>query len=54
MADYFSFTGYMVRHLYASFYEQGYYNSEDFDHLWNFDDVAEFLKGEYETRRLVW
>lgn len=53
MAVYFSFTDYMVRDLYASFYEQGYY-SENFDHLWNLDDVAEFLKVEYENRRLVW
>lgn len=36
----------------TGFYEWGCY-SENFDHLWNLDDVAEFLKGEYETRGLV-
>ncbi len=48
------FTGYMVKDLYTVFfYEWGCYR-ENFDHLWNLDDVAKFLKGEYETRGLVW
>lgn len=47
------FTGYMVKDLYTGFYEWGCY-SENFDHLWNLDDVAEFLKGEYEARGLAW
>ena len=29
-------------------------DNKNFDYLWNLDEVAEFLKGEYETRELVW
>ena len=29
-------------------------NNEDFDFLWDLGDVVDFLKGQYETRGLVW
>ena len=47
------FTGYMVKDLDTGFYEWGSYN-ENFDHLWDLDDVAEFLMQEYEARGLEW
>ena len=47
------YTGYMVRDLRTGFYEWGCYDS-NFDHLWDLDDVADFLKGEYEARGLAW
>lgn len=47
------FSGYMVKNLYTGFYEWGCYDS-NFDHLWDLDDVAEFLKGEYEARGMAW
>ena len=36
----------MVKNLYTVFYEWGCYDS-NFDHLWDLDDVAEFLKEEH-------
>ena len=47
------YTGYMLRDLRTGFYEWGCYDS-NFDHLWDLDDVADFLKGEYEARGLAW
>ena len=46
-------TGYMVRDLLTWFYEWGCYDS-NFDHVWDLDDVADFLKGEYKARGLAW
>ncbi|MDO4206840.1 MAG: hypothetical protein Q4D15_04500 [Lachnospiraceae bacterium] len=46
-------TGYMVKDLKTGFYEWGCY-SENFDHLWDLDEVIEFLKGEYEALGLIW
>lgn len=45
--------GYMVKDLSSGLYMWGCY-SENFDHLWNIDDVIEFLKKEYEARGLTW
>ncbi len=47
------FTGYMVKDLHTGLCEWGCYDS-NFDHLWDLDDVEEFLQGEYEARELVW
>jgi hypothetical protein len=41
----------MVRDLRTGFYEWGCYDS-NFDHLWDLDDVADFLKGEYSKRQI--
>jgi hypothetical protein len=46
-------TGYMVKDLHTGLYEWGCYDS-NYDHLWDLDDVAEFLKDEYQARELVW
>ena len=46
-------TGYMVKNLENGFYVLGCYN-ENFDFLWDLDDVAEFLKERYEALGLTW
>ena len=47
------YTGYMIKDLNTGYYVWSCYN-ENFDHLWNLDDVVEFLEGEYESLGLVW
>lgn len=47
------FTGYMVRDLRSGIYEWGSYD-QNFTHLWDLDDVAEFLMEEYEARGMAW
>ena len=45
-------SGYMVLDMDTGLCGGG--NSEDFDFLWDLGDVVDFLKGQYETRGLVW
>lgn len=45
--------GYMVKNLENGFYVSGCYD-ENFDFLWDLDDVAKFLKEQYEVLGLTW
>ena len=47
------FTGYEVTNLTTGYPEWGCYNN-NFDHLWQLEDVEEFLKGVYEENGLNW
>jgi len=46
-------SGYMVMDLETGCYVRGCYN-ENFDFLWDLDDVISFLKGQYEILGLDW
>lgn len=46
-------SGYDVLDLETGFYVPGCYD-EHFDHLWDLDDVANFLKDQYAKRGLDW
>ena len=46
-------SGYMVKNLENGFYVSGCYD-EDFDFLWDLDDVIKFLKERYEALGLTW
>ena len=47
------FTGYMVRDLITGNYEWDCYD-EYFDHLWDLENVADFLEREYAACGLRW
>lgn len=47
------YSGYMVRDLQTGIFEYGCYTS-NFDFYWDLEDVAEFLKGEYERLDYAW
>ena len=46
-------TGYMVKDLTTGFYVWDGYN-ENFDFLWDLNEVERFLKDQYELRDLEW
>ncbi len=46
-------TGFMVKDLETGFYVKGCYD-ENFDHLWEIDDVVSFLKEQYEILGIDW
>lgn len=46
-----AYTGYEVQDLTTGYYEWGSYD-ENFTHLWNLEDVEEFLKSVYEKAGL--
>ena len=47
------YTGYMVKDLSNGFCIWGSY-SENFDFLWDLEDVEEFLKEQYDALGLKW
>lgn len=57
MVDYDQFgerhSGFMVMDLETGFYVKGCYD-ENFDYLWELDDVISFLKGKYSSLGRDW
>lgn len=47
------FTGYNVKNLATGFYEWGCYDN-NYDHLWQLEDVEEFLKKIYLEHDMKW